>query len=110
MSIIKTALVLETVQEYVRGVFVLDIFFGIKCEFFGVKKLAILETSESGRRRLYSNSFFFYQGFLSQTLKTHRTAGKGRGPSFIPLYLFHALTNIQTFICNFAREMTITYF
>ena len=29
--------------------------------------------------------------------------GKG-GPSFIPLYHFHALTNIQTFICNFTHE------
>ena len=54
--------------------------------------------------------FFFYQGFLSRTLKTHRTAEKGRGPSFIPLSYFHPLTNIHTFICNFAREMTITYF
>ena len=43
-------------------------------------------------------SFFFYQGFLSRTLPTHRTAGEGRGPSFIPLYHFHSLTNIQTFI------------
>ena len=34
---------------------------------------------------------------------THRTAGEGRGPSFIPLYHFHLwLTNIQTFICNSA--------
>ena len=33
--------------------------------------------------------FFFYQGFLSRTLTTHRTAGEGRGPSFIPLYHFH---------------------
>ena len=40
---------------------------------------------------------------------THRTAGEGRGPSFIPLYHFHPLTNIQTFICSFACEMTITY-
>ena len=29
--------------------------------------------------------FFFYQGFLSRTLATHRTAGEGREPSFIPL-------------------------
>ena len=36
--------------------------------------------------------------------------GECRGPSFIPLYHFHPLTNIQTFICNFAREMTITHF
>ena len=54
--------------------------------------------------------FFFYQGFLSRTLTAHRTAGEGRRPSFIPLFHFHPLTNIQTFICNFAREMTITYF
>ena len=54
--------------------------------------------------------FFFYQGFLSRTMTTHRTAGVGRGSSFIPLYHFHPLTNIQTFISNFAREMTIRYF
>ena len=29
--------------------------------------------------------FFFYQGFLLPTLTTHRKAGEGRGPSFIPL-------------------------
>ena len=54
--------------------------------------------------------FFFYQGFLSQTLTSQRTAGEGRGSFFIPLYHFHPLTNIQIFMCNFAREMTITYF
>ena len=53
--------------------------------------------------------FFFYQGFLSQTLTIHRTAVEGRGPSFIPHYHFHLLTNIQTFICNFGCEMTIKY-
>ena len=47
--------------------------------------------------------------FLSPP-KTHRTTGERSGPSFIPLYQFHPLTNIQTFICNFACEMTITYF
>ena len=40
--------------------------------------------------------FFFYQGFFSQTLTIHRTAGEGRGPSFIPLYHFYLLTNIET--------------
>ena len=50
------------------------------------------------------------QGFLSRTLATHRTAGKGRGPSFIPVYHFQPLTNIQTFSCNFVCEMTIIYF
>ena len=53
---------------------------------------------------------FFYQGFLSWIMMTHRTAREERGPSSIPLYHFHPLTNIQTFICNFACEMTITYF
>ena len=52
--------------------------------------------------------FFFYQNFLSRTLATHRTAGEVRGPSFIALYHFHPLTNIQAFIFNFACEMTIT--
>ena len=54
--------------------------------------------------------FFFYQGFLSRTLTTHRTAGEGMGPLFIPIYHFHPLMNIQTFMCNFVREITITYF
>ena len=53
--------------------------------------------------------FFFYKGFISRTLKIHRTAWEGRGPSIIPLYHFDLLTNTHTFICNFAREMTITY-
>ena len=55
-------------------------------------------------------SFFFYQCFLSRTLTTHRTTGEGRGPSFIPFYHFHPVTNIQTFTCNFAHEMAISYF
>ena len=37
----------------------------------------------------WKNFFFFYQGFLSQTLTIHGVAGEGRGPSFIPLYHFH---------------------
>ena len=44
-----------------------------------------------------SNNIFFYQKFLSRKLTTHRTAGEGRRPSFIPLYHFHPLRNIQTF-------------
>ena len=50
--------------------------------------------------------FFFLSGFSF----TDTDKSKGRGPFFIPLYHFHPLTNIQTFICNFAREMTIAYF
>ena len=53
---------------------------------------------------------YWNEGFLSRTLPSHRTAREGTGPSFIPLYHFHPLTNIQTFICNFVCEMTITYF
>ena len=47
-----------------------------------------------------NQQFFFCQCFLSRTLTTHRTAREGRGPPFIPLYLLHPLTNIQTFICR----------
>ena len=53
---------------------------------------------------------FFNQSLLSRTLTTRRTAGKRREPAFTPLYHFHPLTNIPTFICNFACEMTITNF
>ena len=59
---------------------------------------------------IYIYIFFFCQRFLSRTLTPHSTAGKGRGLSFIPFYHSHPLTNMQTFICNFACEMTITYF
>ena len=44
------------------------------------------------------NIYILYQGFISRTLMTHKTAREVRGPSFIPLYHFHPLTNIQTFI------------
>ena len=46
----------------------------------------------SARKILKSISTFF---FLSR---------------FSPLYHFHPLANIETFICNFACEMTMTYF
>ena len=39
--------------------------------------------------------FFFLSEFFSQTLTIHRTAGERRGPSFIPLYQFHPLMNID---------------
>ena len=54
--------------------------------------------------------FFFCHGFLSRTQTTHRIAEQRREPSFILLSHFQLLTNIQTFICNFVCEMTITYF
>ena len=43
-------------------------------------------------------SFFFLSGFFSRTMTTDKTAREGRGTSFIPLYHFHPLTNIHTFI------------
>ena len=48
--------------------------------------------------------YIFYQGFLSWTLTTHRAAGEGGRSSFIQLYHFHPLTNIQTFICKFQKK------
>ena len=59
---------------------------------------------------LFKAVFFFLSGLFSQTLPIHRTAGEGRGPSFSPFYHSHPFTNIETFICNFAYEMNITYF
>ena len=53
--------------------------------------------------------FFFLSGFSSQTLTIHRTAREGRGPSPIPLYHFHPLTDIETLIRNLVGEMTIAH-
>ena len=46
--------------------------------------------------------FFFYQGFLSRTLATHRAAGEGRGPSFstLPLPLAHEHSDIYLQLCT----------
>ena len=51
----------------------------------------------------------FYQSFLSQTLTIHRTAGEERGSSFVSLYFTPAHEH-SDIICNFACEMTITYY
>ena len=61
-------------------------------------------------KEIKASDTLFYHDFLSQTLTTHRTGLEGREPLFTPLYQFHPLKNIQTFICNYACEMTITYF
>ena len=54
--------------------------------------------------------FFFLSGFsFTDTDDSQDSRGRER-TIFIPLYHFHPLTNIQIFICNFACEMTITYF
>ena len=46
--------------------------------------------------------FFFYQGFHSQTLTTHRTAGEGRGPSYSTLQLppAHEHSDIYLQLCT----------
>ena len=60
-------------------------------------------------KHLCWSPFFFIRVFFHGHWQLTAQQGKGRD-HLIPLYHFHQLTNIQTFICNFAREMTITYF
>ena len=48
----------------------------------------------------FTCNFFFCQGFLSQTLTVDRTAAEGRGASFISLYHFHPITNIEIFFAT----------
>ena len=53
--------------------------------------------------------FFFLTGFsFTETNDSHDSKGR-QGASVILLYHFHAITNIEIFISNFACEMTITY-
>ena len=79
------------------------------CQSFYLLYYALNRGQNQSYKKALLN-FFFYQGFLSRTLTTQRTAGERKGPFFIPFYHFHLLPNIQTFICNFACEMTITNF
>ena len=52
-----------------------------------------------------------YQGFFLRHWQSTGQQGKGGDHLFItPLYHFHSLSDIQIFICNFACEMTTTYF
>ena len=52
---------------------------------------------------------FFYLGFLSEALAIHRIVGEGT--ILDPLYHFHSLTNIQTFICSlFIRDDYLVIF
>ena len=52
--------------------------------------------------KTYLLNFFFYQGFLSRTLTTHRTAGEGRGPSSstLPLPSAHEHSDIYLQLCT----------
>ena len=58
----------------------------------------------------HEETFFFLSGCsFTDTVDSEDNRG-GRVPSFIPHYHFQPVTDIQKFICNFACEMTITYF
>ena len=52
----------------------------------------------------------YYQGYLSRTMSIHRTEREERDHFFILFYHFHLLMSLQTFICNFVCEMTMSYF
>ena len=59
----------------------------------------------------YGKFFFSIMVTFIDTDDSQDSKGReGNGPFFIPLYHFHPLTNIETFVWNFACEMTITYF
>ena len=52
---------------------------------------------------LFFSTWVFFHGHW-------RLIGRhGTLPFFIPLYHFHLFANIQTFVCTFGCEMTITY-
>ena len=75
-----------------------------------VKGYGFLSFAKNMDKNIEIYIYIYYQSFPSRTLTTHRVAGERRGPSFIPLYHFHPLTIIQTFILQLCTEMTITYF
>ena len=53
--------------------------------------------------------FFLSEIFLTDTDDSLESKGR-EWTIFIPLYNFHFLTNIRTFICNFSVEVTAMYF
>ena len=59
--------------------------------------------------QIQSVFFFSIRVFFHGHWQLTGQQGKG-GDHLIPLYHFYPLTNIQTFICNFACEMNITFF
>ena len=54
-------------------------------------------------------TFFYLSGFSFLTLTIPRTTGEGRGTSFIPLYHFHPLTNIETFATLHVRWLSCIF-
>ena len=68
--------------------------------------LALFRMGGGGSAKRFSARFFlvyfFYQGFFSQTLTTHRTAGKGKGTIFystLPLLPAHKYSDIYLQLC-----------
>ena len=61
------------------------------------------------RKNFDKTIFFPIKVFFTDNDDSQDSRGR-EGPFFTPLYHFHLLTNIETFICNFACEMTIKYF
>ena len=62
------------------------------CKFAAYFRTAFIRTALEGRQDITGkHSFFFYQGFLSPTLTTHRTAGKGGDQ-----LLFHSTTSARS--------------
>ena len=85
-----------TVETFLTGFIKVTITFFCKKHFFIIIIIIII---------IYIIIIIIFSGFFSWTPTTHRTSGEGRAPSFIPLYHFHPLKNIQTLICTFACEM-----
>ena len=54
---------------------------------YSSKKFENSFLAELNNSDLFCFVCFFYQGFLSRTLATHKTAGEGRGPSYSTLQL-----------------------
>ena len=73
----------------------------------------IANNSKNWARKHISNKliiFFSIRVFFHGHWQLTAQQGNQGSHLFIPLYHFHLVTNIQTFIYNFACEMTATYF
>ena len=69
---------------------------------YSSKKFENSFLAELNNSDLFCFVFFSIRVFFHGHWQLTRQQGKG-GDHLIPLYNFHPLTNIQTFICNFAQ-------
>ena len=67
-------------------------------------------TAATSKMELFVIIVFFLSGFSFTDTDESQGSREEMGLFFIPLDHFHPFTNFQTFICNFACEMAITYF